>query len=683
MATHDYVIANGTGAAVRSDLNDALAAIVSNNSGSSEPGTTYAYQWWADTNANVLKIRNSANNAWITLRELDGTMLIEDGTESAPGLAFADDTNTGLFSPAADSIALTTGGGERFRLNNSEAVFNEDSDDYDFRVESNGDANMLFVHGENNRVGIGTDSPGAKFSVFDSSSAQFRLETPGVIAISHTFDGTDYTINNNDGSSGHSIIFGTKTSGAESLRIDTSGRLLVGTSNAISGSSTNDNLQLVNSAGSILSVASSDTTISSGTRIGEIEFWGQPGSTWGHFASITVKGDGSAAANDNPGRIEFGTTADGQSTPTERMRLNNEGKLLIGSDTGSFHDDRLLQVGKTDRSQTYVSITTSTSGTGGLLFADTTTNDTGGYRGQITYQHSSDAMVFSTSASEAVRIDSGGLVGIGHSSPQFGLTLAQTSNNSGAIGWEDSSSNKRASIRCSGSTDALQFAIGSSDEERMRITPQGYLKASHDGGYMSQTGQWHEFTGTLANSYTFRADCDNSSPLSHYVAEFKFSATSPNNGNAKFLQCRDNTGAKINLDSDGGIHNYQSNDGNLCDEREKKNIVSLDTKWDKVKSWELKKFHYNEDADTDDLRYGVIAQQVEEHCPEVICDWIKQKAEDAVLDDDGNVETAAVAEVIRKGVKEQQMMWMAIKALQEAQARIETLEAKVAALEAG
>ena len=42
MATHDYVIANGTGAAVRSDLNDALAAIVSNNSSATAPATTYA-----------------------------------------------------------------------------------------------------------------------------------------------------------------------------------------------------------------------------------------------------------------------------------------------------------------------------------------------------------------------------------------------------------------------------------------------------------------------------------------------------------------------------------------------------------------------------------------------------------------------------------------------------------------
>ena len=70
MAVHDYVIANGTGAAVRSDVNGALAAIVSQNSASSEPATKYAYQWWADTTTGKLKIRNAANNAWIEVGTL-------------------------------------------------------------------------------------------------------------------------------------------------------------------------------------------------------------------------------------------------------------------------------------------------------------------------------------------------------------------------------------------------------------------------------------------------------------------------------------------------------------------------------------------------------------------------------------------------------------------------------------
>jgi len=67
MAQHDYVIANQSGSAFRADLNNALAASVSTNSGSSAPSTTYSYMLWADSTNNVIKLRNSANNAWITL----------------------------------------------------------------------------------------------------------------------------------------------------------------------------------------------------------------------------------------------------------------------------------------------------------------------------------------------------------------------------------------------------------------------------------------------------------------------------------------------------------------------------------------------------------------------------------------------------------------------------------------
>ena len=72
MAVHDYVIDNSTGANVRADINNALAAIVSNNSSSSEPSTKYAYMWWADTTNGILKIRNSANDGWVELLQLDG-----------------------------------------------------------------------------------------------------------------------------------------------------------------------------------------------------------------------------------------------------------------------------------------------------------------------------------------------------------------------------------------------------------------------------------------------------------------------------------------------------------------------------------------------------------------------------------------------------------------------------------
>ena len=66
MSNADYVLGNQSGAAFRAELNTILAAVVSNNSSSSEPSVMFAYMWWADTTAGLLKQRNSANNAWIS-----------------------------------------------------------------------------------------------------------------------------------------------------------------------------------------------------------------------------------------------------------------------------------------------------------------------------------------------------------------------------------------------------------------------------------------------------------------------------------------------------------------------------------------------------------------------------------------------------------------------------------------
>ena len=92
MATHDYDIANGTGAAVRSDLNGALAAIATNNSSATAPATTYAYQWWADTTTGLLKQRNAANSAFVTIGTLASTNL---GLASLAGATFTGDVILG------------------------------------------------------------------------------------------------------------------------------------------------------------------------------------------------------------------------------------------------------------------------------------------------------------------------------------------------------------------------------------------------------------------------------------------------------------------------------------------------------------------------------------------------------------------------------------------------------------
>jgi hypothetical protein len=134
-----------------------------------------------------------------------------------------------------------------------------------------------------------------------------------------------------------------------------------------------------------------------------------------------------------------------------------------------------------------------------------------------------------------------------------------------------------------------------------------------------------------------------------------------------FLRC-DDTGltGRIQLRSDGGIANFSANNVNLSDRNAKKDIASAIGTWDCLKEWEIVNFRYKDQPDDAELSMGVIAQQVAESCPEVITVF-QEATED---------------QPEKLGVKDQQMMWMAIKALQEAQIRIETLEAEVSALKA-
>ncbi len=70
MSQHDYVINNDSGATVRADINSVLQAVLSQNSGNSEPSSTAAGMWWLDTSGGApytLKIRDAGNNHWLSL----------------------------------------------------------------------------------------------------------------------------------------------------------------------------------------------------------------------------------------------------------------------------------------------------------------------------------------------------------------------------------------------------------------------------------------------------------------------------------------------------------------------------------------------------------------------------------------------------------------------------------------
>lgn len=75
MAQDSLVVANGSGAAVRAAVNAALETLATLNSGTAEPSVTYPFMWWADTTNDLLKIRNEADSAWITIGRTDLTNL--------------------------------------------------------------------------------------------------------------------------------------------------------------------------------------------------------------------------------------------------------------------------------------------------------------------------------------------------------------------------------------------------------------------------------------------------------------------------------------------------------------------------------------------------------------------------------------------------------------------------------
>tara|TARA_R100000406_G_scaffold87246_1_gene71820 strand:+ start:738 stop:2246 length:1509 start_codon:yes stop_codon:yes gene_type:complete len=189
MAQHDGVIDNGTGSAVRTDINNALAAINSNNSGASDPSTTYAYQFYADEGDNTFKIRNASNNGYINISIVGGL-----GTEN--------------FGLAPLSGATFTG---TVKLNdNVKAVFGT-SDDLEIfhdgthsRIKDVGTGN-LFISGTNTQLinAAGSETI-AKFTedgpveLYHNGTKTFETTASGFSAIGGTFTGDVILDNQSD-----------------------------------------------------------------------------------------------------------------------------------------------------------------------------------------------------------------------------------------------------------------------------------------------------------------------------------------------------------------------------------------------------------------------------------------------------------------------------------------------------
>jgi hypothetical protein len=212
-------------------------------------------------------------------------------------------------------------------------------------------------------VGIGTDSPSRALEI-KSSAPIIRLteDTNTFSEISGNSSVLSFKADEGNGASTTRIDF--RVDGSERMRIDSSGRLLVGTDTArtagdvtaqlqVEGTSfATSSLNLISNAGASAgnvshitlaksrgSADGSNTIVANGDNLGNIQFAGADGTNINSTAAlINAAVDGTPGTNDMPGRLMFHTTADGASAPTERLRITSGGEVKItnsGSSNGS------------------------------------------------------------------------------------------------------------------------------------------------------------------------------------------------------------------------------------------------------------------------------------------------------------------------------------------------------------
>ena len=227
----------------------------------------------------------------------------------------------------------------------------------EFKVDN---SSVMFLKNGGN-VGIGTTSPGSLLTLNHATNPAIQFQDSGTKVASINAEGSGTNIASFEGKA---LVFATSTSSSfsERMRIDTSGRVLIGTSSGTGHSltGTNNPLLQVESASTndygrasfIFNGATavgpglwfgksrgtsvgSNTIVNDGDQIGGFFFHAADGTDkFSRVAAIEVKIDGTPGSNDTPGRIIFATTADGANGTTERLRIDQAGRSLFSGTLG-------------------------------------------------------------------------------------------------------------------------------------------------------------------------------------------------------------------------------------------------------------------------------------------------------------------------------------------------------------
>tara|TARA_R100000353_G_scaffold95450_1_gene69914 strand:+ start:1475 stop:2419 length:945 start_codon:yes stop_codon:yes gene_type:complete len=225
--------------------------------------------------------------------------------------------------------------------------------------------------------------------------------------------------------------------------------------------------------------------------------------------------------------------------------------------------------------------------------------------------------------------------------------------------------------------DTDQIICRSEDEtERLRIRDNGTLRVRQQNSTSTynESTNWTSFMCNSSNGYDFKIINSNASPAYTYSLELA-AVANVNNTNYRHISCTRNSEStsRFVVYGNGNVQNTNNSYGSLSDIKLKENIVDAKSQWNDVKALKVRNFNFKED-DTKTKLLGLVAQEAEAVCPSLV-----QNINDLNEDENG-VKTEAGT--VTKELKYSILYMKAFKCLQEAQTRIETLETKVAALEA-